>query len=141
MRDPKVNTIIWHFGTRGHERLEMLKVYPDGWDSGRGKKLSPESLEAFEKFIDEIFVFATQPSIFLTREGNIQIMWEDKERFKNADHSQAEIEFFSNDKLEFCSLGPDEECELTYDRMEPLIGLLLNKGYLTRMTNEQQCRA
>ena len=68
-----------HLGKNGLKRLvEFQKYYPDGWDFGRGKSLRLESITALEEFLMNTKSFFTQPSIFLLRDGYIELVWEDK---------------------------------------------------------------
>ena len=69
------------------ERINLFKEYKEGWDLGSGKRLSPASLAVFELFIRSFNSFQTEPSVFLTHAGHIQLAWED------SSGSEVEIDF------------------------------------------------
>ena len=67
-------------GSHGVSRLDEFRHYCQGWDNGKGTALSPASEKRFTTFLRK---FASElgkvrPSVFLTREGNLQLGWEDK---------------------------------------------------------------
>ena len=100
------------------ERINLFKEYKEGWDLGSGKHLSPASLAVFELFIRSFNSFQTEPSIFLTRAGYLQLAWED------SSGSEVEIDFLP-DGLD-CYIG-----SLDYEAVTPLeiseINSLVNK--------------
>ncbi|MDT5122637.1 MAG: hypothetical protein QOC96_2119 [Acidobacteriota bacterium] len=90
-------------GANGLRRLFEFSEYRVGWDAGRGQPLSIGSLSSLEWFLDRLpELSAIEPSLFLTRNGNLQLVFED--------HSgnAIEIEFFP-DKLEYYFEDNDEE--------------------------------
>lgn len=65
-------------GANGVKRFEEFKQYKDGWDHGNGKALSFRSVAIMERLINNFSGFPCEPSLFFTREGNLQLGWEDK---------------------------------------------------------------
>lgn len=64
-------------GENGVRRLQEFVDYPVGWDSGKGHPLARKSVAVLEAVLRELrHEFKTQPSIFLTRAGNLQLAWE-----------------------------------------------------------------
>lgn len=79
----------------GVKRFLELKQYKKGWDFGTGEPMSSQSLAMMETFINLYpQLREKEPSIFLTREGNLQLIWEDN------DNNTIEIEFFP-DRIEY----------------------------------------
>lgn len=93
-------------GDNGLKRFEEFIQYRDGWDFGIGETLSSQSIALLDTFINIYFdCFKTEPSLFLTRAGNLQLGWEDK-------HEKAiELEFFPN-KIEYYIESKEEEGEV-----------------------------
>jgi len=75
-------------GKHGIKRFHRFKKYKNGWDGAESKKVSPMSIASMEAFL-EIFgsKFNIEPSLFLSRHGNLMLGWED-----GADNS-IELEF------------------------------------------------
>lgn len=69
------------------DRINIFREYEEGWDLGRGKQLSPASLAVFELFVRSFNSFQTDPSVFLTHDGYLQLAWED------SNGSDVEIDF------------------------------------------------
>lgn len=99
-------------GSNATKRFELFKQYKSGWDVGRGLPLSPRSVAVMESFISFFSDFKQEPSLFLTLEGNLQLVWEDK------DNRPIEIEFFS-DRIEYYieSLDEEQAISLTYSEI------------------------
>lgn len=64
-------------GPNGAARIREFWTYPAGWDFGEGNPLSPVSVALFESFLSVYPDFDRKPSVFLTREGNLALAWED----------------------------------------------------------------
>jgi hypothetical protein len=93
-------------GENGLLRLFEFSEFRAGWDAGRGQPLSIGSLSSLEWFLDQLpELSASEPSLFLTRNGNLQLV------FENARGDAIEIEFFPN-KLEYYFEGGEEEGSL-----------------------------
>lgn len=105
---PKAQTLI---GEHSLERLNKFKNYAEGWDTGRGKKLSNLSIAALERFLSVYSEFPVEPSLFMTHNGNLELVWEDKEGGESI-----EIEFFG-DKVEYYFESLDIEGESGLDEI------------------------
>ncbi|MHB9074736.1 MAG: hypothetical protein ACYC6G_14565 [Desulfobaccales bacterium] len=93
-------------GENGLHRFEEFKQYEGGWNFGTGAPLSSQSIALLDTFINIHYgCFKTEPSIFLTRSGNLQLGWEDQ----NA--QSIELEFFA-DRIEYYIESKDEEGEI-----------------------------
>lgn len=76
-------------------RLATFAEYPDGWAGGEGQALSPLSLAVLDSFLQHYSHFATEPSLFLTRHGTLELAWETQEgRAINLEFLPNEIEYF-----------------------------------------------
>jgi hypothetical protein len=104
-------------GTEGAKRIQEFKLYEKGWDSGKGERLSSMSVAVAETFLNLYPELSeSQPSVFLTRSGNLQLGWEDQ------DDNPIEVEFFPN-KVEYYIGSRDEEGEVQLDPDNPSEGL------------------
>lgn len=92
-------------GQNGAARYEDFKSYPDGWDNGVGARLSSRSTAVMETFFGVFSDFDTRPSVFLTREGNLQLAWE------NSNGERIELEFYP-DHIEYYIESREEEGEV-----------------------------
>jgi hypothetical protein len=77
-------------GAHGVSRLSEFRHYRQGWDNGKGTSLSPDSEKQFATFVQKFAgeLGKVRPSVFLTREGNLQLGWEDTRG------KAVEVEFF-----------------------------------------------
>jgi hypothetical protein len=90
-------------GDNGLRRFKEFQSYQEGWEFGQGKRLSLYSVRTFEWVLMRLPELAVQePSLFLTRNGNLQLGFED------AQGSTIEIEFFPN-RVEYYMEASDEE--------------------------------
>jgi len=64
-------------GARGCARFDKFKEYEDGWDGANGKKLSLASVSVFELFMSKGSENISDPSLFLSKRGNLMLAWED----------------------------------------------------------------
>ncbi len=86
-------------GKDSFERFEHFAAYHDGWDGGRGKSVSPMSVAMMNTFIHMAIEKnrkpSTTPSLFMTHDGILQIIWEDKEgRAIDLEFTEHGIEFY-----------------------------------------------
>lgn len=113
-----VDIITSRLGHYNRQRIEVFTNYEDGWD-GSGHKLKVGSIATLEKFLGiPALHFHTEPSVFLTRNGNVQIAWEDK------DLKEIEIEFFDKNLLEYYREKDGSEGVLNLDRIEDLLKVI-----------------
>ncbi len=104
-------------GENGADRFEEFKQYKSGWDLGIGEPLSPQSIALLDTFINFYYdCFKTEPSLFLTNSGNLELGWEDK------NGQEIELEFFPN-KIEFYIESIGEEGEVIIQPDSPLEGI------------------
>ena len=89
-------------GTNGLRRFEIFRNYEKGWDGKFSFSLSNRSIAVMEYFINQFFDFKKEPSLFLTRNGNLQLGWE------NLFGQKVELEFFPG-KIEFYVEAAEEE--------------------------------
>lgn len=66
-------------GENSYERFAKFMSYPDGWGDGFGKKVSPQSVAALQNFLSDGRALPSKTSLFLRRDGNLQLAWEDTE--------------------------------------------------------------
>lgn len=79
--------IIAIIGEHGAIRFNSFKDYPEGW-GGDGHKLSFASVGAMTYFVNIFKGTIHNPSIFMTRLGNIQLGWD------TTSNGYVELEFF-----------------------------------------------
>jgi len=96
-------------GDNGLARLNEFKSYKDGWDCGTGKGLGEQSLAHFEYFINQFIDFKVRPSVFMSKEGNLLLGWED-----NLGKS-IELEFYA-ESIGYYIESLDEENNISFDR-------------------------
>ena len=63
-------------GAHAYSRLRRFLSYPSGWAGGEGQAPNTKSLSALDHFLRLSPKFATEPSVFLTRDGFFELMWE-----------------------------------------------------------------
>jgi hypothetical protein len=64
-------------GEIGCTRFNSFLTYEDGWDGSDAKRLSLASVAVLEVFVANYDEFTSEPSLFLTRKGNLKLGWED----------------------------------------------------------------
>lgn len=102
-------------GQHGLNRFLEFKQYKFGWDSGCGKELSSRSVAILEYFISRLGELPTEPSLFFTREGNLQLGWEDEEG------KSIEVECFpSHIEYYIEATGAEDSVALDGDELESL---------------------
>jgi len=63
-------------GENGIKHLTDFHLYPECWDGEGSRSLKLGCLETLEDFLEEEEPFAREPSVSLTREGNLILIWE-----------------------------------------------------------------
>jgi hypothetical protein len=106
-------------GENGYARFKEFRSYAAGWDFGRGRALSPESVATLELFLAAFSDFPTRPSLFMTEAGNLLLGWEDREAHR------IEIECFP-DRIAYYFENEDLEDggEVDLDRLPLLVAKL-----------------
>lgn len=98
-------------GENGIKRFKEFQQYKEGWDSGTGKPLSLRSVAVLEFFMNSFTGFPEEPSLFFTRDGNLQLGWED------ASGKTVEFEFFP-DQIEYYIEAKNTEGRINIDQRE-----------------------
>ena len=100
-----VDPVYELLGAHGVSRLSEFRSYNRGWDNGKGAALSANSEKQFTSFIEQFAaeLSKVRPSVFLTREGNLQLGWEDKRG------KAVEVEFFPSHIEVFVESSNEEE--------------------------------
>ena len=89
--------LLSKLGPKGWGRLHHFRhYYSAGWGDGSGRPLSPRSLETFYRFLESaIFPPNSNPSLFLTDAGCIELCWEDAaQKAVQVEFKPTEIEFY-----------------------------------------------
>jgi hypothetical protein len=63
-------------GPNASARFDEFSRYRDGWDFGRGRRLTPGSATTLERFLVAHPFEIVRPSLFLTHEGFLELAWE-----------------------------------------------------------------
>ena len=73
--------LLRKLGVRGWGRLHYFRqIFSGPWGSGEGRPLSPRAVEAFFTFLAAADLPEdSQPSLFLTDDGHLELCWEDCE--------------------------------------------------------------
>lgn len=110
-------------GENAAARLAEFRQYRDGWDFGRGRRLSPGSVKALERFLDADPRFPTRPSLFMTQAGTLELAWEDPAG------RRMEVEFLPEAYLYFAETDRGEdEGEFDARRLPALLAHLGLEG-------------
>lgn len=110
-------------GENAAVRYAECRQYRDGWDVGRGRRLAPGSVAALERFLDAEPRFPTQPSLFMTQRGMLELAWE------NLAGRRVEVEFLPDRYLCFVEgESGDDEREFAPRRLSSLIAHLDLEG-------------
>jgi len=115
--------VIQKLGANGWSRLQLFKMHYSGsWGSGSEKPFSPKSYEALMSFLKEIdFSQNVRPSIFLSDEGNLALLWEDNEE------QEIQVEFGPRNS-EYYIEALEEERTVENDDLAGLAQLLKSHG-------------
>lgn len=108
-------SMINNLDTHEINRIEEFSTYSDGWDFGKGKKLSTNSLHSLDIFLNKFSSFPPEePSVFMNTDGNIELEWE------NEKGSSFIIEFLP-DGFSYYFDSIDEEAEIKINNIDLLI--------------------
>lgn len=102
-------------GGNGLRRFQEFGEYPSGWDGMHSRPLNPLSIASCNLFASSITNAPVEPSIFMTRRGNLQLAWETN----GGKHVELE---FSPSKIEY--LVGDEEGAFDFTEIGKLLGRL-----------------
>ena len=112
--------LLRKLGPRGWGRLHHFRhFYSQGWgEQGRGRPLSPRSLEAFLRFIEAMpQPKVSRPKLFLTDDGHLELCWRDEAGLS------VQLEFTPTD-TEFYLEAEDREGSVPHQNLSDLITLL-----------------
>lgn len=113
--DELSETAIQALGDYGYRRFQEFRdAYGEGWDFGRGKPLSHYAIALLDFFLAQFSNFATEPSLFLTTDGHLQLIWEDR------DSHEIIIEFSYKGFMYYLEKS-DEEGEVSIETVDVLI--------------------
>jgi len=89
-------------GAHAYGRLLRFLTYPEGWAGGEGQRPLPLSLAALDRFLSLSPRFDTEPSVFLTREGFFELVWDTQngKRIELVFGSAGVSYYFGNDESE-----------------------------------------
>jgi hypothetical protein len=106
-------------GENALARFQEFRQYADGWDFGRGNRLSSASVAALDLFLSSYSNFPTRPSLFMTQAGNLELAWE------NHGGRRIEVEFCPDRFQYFLDVeDPRAEGEMELRRLPDLIATL-----------------
>lgn len=111
-------------GMNGLVRFNAFKNYEKGWDGKNALPVSNRSSAVMEYFVNRFLEFRQQPSLFLSKNGNFQLGWE------NSKGQKVELEFFP-DKIEYYieAIDAEGEIEILDYSMDDLILKLRENEY------------
>jgi hypothetical protein len=106
--------LLRKLGPKGWGRVYQFRnYYGFGWGE-KGRVLSPRALDAFFRFVEMAeFSTGTNPSVFLTDRGGIELCWEDH------DGNPIQVEFTATE-AEFFKGATDEEGTLPLENLAQL---------------------
>jgi len=111
---------INNFGDYGYGRFKEFQTdYKKGWNFGEGKALSEYSIALIDLFLEKFSTFPTEPSIFLTTEGYLQLIWEDK-------YGQEIVIEFTHTSFIYYIERLNEEGEIQIEAIKTLIAKMKN---------------
>lgn len=107
--------VLRKLGKRGWGRLNLFRYhYNQGWGQASRPALSPRALDAFFRFLKDVnFPPGRQPSVFLTDEGSLELVWED------VDGQSVQVDFRPN-SIEYYCAASDEGGEAPFSALQEL---------------------
>lgn len=99
------------------DRIDLFENYQDGWNNGAGKKLSKASIASLEMFLRAREGKIDLASIFLTPNGNLELLW------KDINGNEVELEFFP-DKISSYIESSNIETDFKLNEIDSLIAKL-----------------
>ena len=97
MNSLRKKLLLSKLGPKGWGRLHHFRhYYSGGWGDGSGRPLSPCALKTFYCFLEAAtFPQNSQPSLFLTDAGGVELCWEDSSgEAVQVEFGSAQIEFY-----------------------------------------------
>jgi len=110
---------ITALGEHNVGRFLELKALKDGWDFGRGKALSPDSLSTMDLFLRSYNSFPERCSLFLSARGNLELAWDAGDDMVNS------LEFYP-EHIAYYIEATDDEGEVSLTNIHALVQKLLS---------------
>ena len=109
-------SLLSKLGARGWGRIHHFRNhYNQSWGERRGEPLSPRALDGLTRFVTRAtFPVSSQPSVFLTDHGSLELCWED------AQGTARQVEFRA-DGIDYFVAATGEEETVGLDRMAEVI--------------------
>jgi hypothetical protein len=109
-------SLLTKLGARGWGRIHHFRNhYNQSWGERRGEPLSPRALDGLARFVTAAtFPTGSQPSVFLTDQGGLELCWEDA-------HGTARQVEFNADGIEYYVAATGEEAVVGLDRMADVV--------------------
>jgi hypothetical protein len=116
MDDPAVEqSLLTKLGARGWGRIHHFRNhYNQVWGERRGSPLSARALDGLTRFVTAAtFPAGSQPSVFLTDHGNLELCWEDSQgTARQVEFKADSIEYFVAATGEEETVGLDQLAEV-----------------------------
>ncbi|HEX9785864.1 MAG TPA: hypothetical protein VGA56_24440 [Opitutaceae bacterium] len=111
--------LLAKLGARGWGRIHHFRNhYNQPWGERRGEPLSPRALDLLARFVTAAtFPTGSQPSVFLTDHGTLELCWED------ATGAARQVEFKA-DGIDYFIEATGEEASVGSDRLGDIVGKL-----------------
>jgi hypothetical protein len=108
---------ITALGEHNAERFAKLSTLKDGWHFGQGNALQSASLRAMELFLAQYNSFPERCSLFLSEEGNLELVWRSEE------NATISLEFYP-DRIEYYIETLDKEGKVSLSDISTLVQTL-----------------
>lgn len=111
--------LLTKLGARGWGRIHHFRNhYNQPWGERRGEALSPRALDGLTRFVTAAtFPAGSQPSVFLTDQGTLELCWED------AEGTARQVEFKA-DSIDYFVAATGEEATVGPDRLADVVSKL-----------------
>lgn len=112
-------SLLTKLGARGWGRIHHFRNhYNQPWGERRGEPMSPLALDGLTRFVTAAtFPAGSQPSVFLTDQGSLELCWED------AQGAACQAEFKATG-IEYFVAATGEEATVGLDRMADVVNKL-----------------
>jgi len=75
-RETLISTVSAKLGEHAAARFRRFMDYPDGWDSGHGRKLDPGSIDAFMRLLNIVDLPSKDAGLFMSPDGHVVVNWQ-----------------------------------------------------------------
>lgn len=109
-------SLLAKLGARGWGRIHHFRNhYNQSWGERRGEPLSPRALDGLTRFVTAAaFPVGSQPSVFLTDQGSLELCWED------AQGTARQVEFKVN-SIDYFVAATGEEATVGLDQLADVV--------------------